>query len=157
MYWPLLPQAAEALRAALADDHDDDVRCVAAEALGGVAARVGTLLSPGARGAVLGALWDVLLERDELTSSAAHVMTTLSAYCACLPYSALATFGEGGEAWAARRTPSHHSRLTGMLHMCAHASPSAGTSPLVPSTSLARVDTWLMSTTTHGARGARHG
>jgi TATA-binding protein-associated factor len=90
----LLPQAAEALRAALADDHDDDVRCVAAEALGGVAARVGTLLSPGALGAVLGALWDVLLELDELTSSAAHVMTTLSAYCACLPYSALSTFGE---------------------------------------------------------------
>ena len=32
---------------------------------------------------------------------------------------------------AARRTPSHPSRLTCMLHKCAHASPSAGTSPLV--------------------------
>ena len=58
---------------------------------------------------------------------------------------------------AARWTPSHHSRLTCTLHMCAHASPSAGASPLVPSTSLARMLTWLMSTTTHGARGARHG
>lgn len=54
----LLPLAAVSLGTALADE-DDDVRCVAAEALGGVASSVGAFLGSEQLGDLLGALWDV--------------------------------------------------------------------------------------------------
>ena len=92
----LLPSASDALRLALADP-DDDVKGVAAEALGGVAAHASASLDADRIARLLGALWHVLVHLDELTASATRVMSALAAYASHLPYASLERFTAPGE------------------------------------------------------------
>jgi len=90
----LLPRAAPIVMEALLD-RNDDVRCVAAEGLLGVAAHAEELLAPQLP-RLLGLLWDSLLSLDDLTPASTAVMALLAEYCRLLPYAALATFDGGG-------------------------------------------------------------
>lgn len=87
----LLPACAPTIRDALADS-SDDVKTVAADALGGVAAHAPALLDAPLLATVLGGLWDALLTLDELSAAAARVMEALALYAAHATYAQLSTF-----------------------------------------------------------------